>query len=162
MWHWIERIEAYFQAMSWAQRLLWTSCVFLASFFGSIALVAFVVVQLPSDYFSQDNHPPAFAWAQKYPYLRWPALIVKNIVGFLLIVTGIILSLPGVPGQGILTILVGVMLVNFPGKRWLERKIVARPTVLKLINKLRARYNRPPMIAPADCPGPASDLEDFK
>jgi hypothetical protein len=41
---------------------------------------------------------------------------------------GIILALPGVPGQGILTVLIGVMLLEFPGKRRLERAIVGRPT----------------------------------
>ena len=47
------------------------------------------------------------------------------------------------PGPGILSLLVGVILCDFPGKRMVERKIIARPRVLSMINRIRARYNRP-------------------
>ncbi len=47
------------------------------------------------------------------------------------------------PGQGILSLLVGVILCDFPGKRRVERKIIERPLVLSTINRIRARYNRP-------------------
>ena len=47
------------------------------------------------------------------------------------------------PGQGILSLLVGVILCDFPGKRKVERKIIERPLVLSTINRIRARYNRP-------------------
>jgi len=63
-----------------------------------------------------------------------------------LILLGLFLSLPGVPGQGILTILIGVMLLNFPGKRRLERWLVSRPRVLPVINGLRARFGKPPLL----------------
>ena len=59
---------------------------------------------------------------------------------------GIVLSLPGVPGQGILTILLGIMLLDFPGRRKLEHKLVSRPQVLKTINKLRHRFGKPPLV----------------
>jgi len=49
------------------------------------------------------------------------------------------------PGQGILTLLLGISLMDVPGKQKLERKIVERPAVLKAINKLRARANKPPL-----------------
>jgi hypothetical protein len=51
-----------------------------------------------------------------------------------------------VPGQGILTILLGIMLVDFPGKRELERKIVSRPQVFETINKLRHRFGKPNLV----------------
>lgn len=50
------------------------------------------------------------------------------------------------PGPGVLTILIGVMLLNFPGKRRLERKLVERPRVLEAINRLRARFGKAPLI----------------
>ena len=58
---------------------------------------------------------------------------------------GIVLSLPGVPGQGLLTILLGIMLLDFPGRRKLEVKILSRPQVFKAINKLRHRFGKPPL-----------------
>ena len=56
---------------------------------------------------------------------------------------GIVLSIPGVPGQGLLTILLGIMLLDFPGKSTLERKLLGRPEIVKAINRLRARFDKP-------------------
>ncbi len=56
------------------------------------------------------------------------------------------MSLPGIPGQGLLTILLGVMLLDFPGKRRLEFKIISRPKVFRAINRLRARFDKPPLV----------------
>jgi len=58
---------------------------------------------------------------------------------------GIVLSLPGVPGQGILTILLGLIFLDIPGKRPLEARIIKRPAVLSAINNLRAKYSKPPL-----------------
>jgi hypothetical protein len=49
------------------------------------------------------------------------------------------------PGQGLLTILIGLILVNFPGKYKIERRLVRRPGVLQSINKIRTRFQRPPI-----------------
>ena len=66
-------------------------------------------------------------------------------------VAGIILSVPGVPGQGLLTMLVGLVLLDIPGKRRLELKLVSRPRVVRAINRLRKRFSRPPLLTtPAD------------
>jgi hypothetical protein len=75
--------------------------------------------------------------------VRWGAVILKNILGVFLIALGVILSLPGVPGQGILTILLGLIMIDIPGKRPLEARIIKRPAVLSAINKLRQRYGKP-------------------
>jgi hypothetical protein len=125
--------------------VLWGVLFFVSSFVGSLAVAVWVLVKLPATYFAED-HPRAFRWAERYPALRWIALIVKNFLGVALIILGILLSLPGIPGQGILTILIGLMLLNFPGKRRLERKLVSRPRVLQAINRIRARFGKPPLV----------------
>jgi hypothetical protein len=73
-------------------------------------------------------------------------VILKNVLGIVLIILGILLSLPGVPGQGILTILLGLIMLDIPGKRPLEAKIIQQPKVLAAINSLRARYHKAPLI----------------
>ena len=118
--------------------------LFLLSLAISFAAIGIVMVKLPANYFSthyvQDFLPDS-------PWLvRWGVVIAKNIVGVLLILLGIILSLPGVPGQGILTILLGLIFVDIPGKRPLEARIIKRPTVLAAVNKLREKYNKPAFI----------------
>ena len=50
------------------------------------------------------------------------------------------------PGQGILTILIGIMFINFPGKYRLERWVVLRAPVLNVINKMRHRAGHAPLI----------------
>ncbi|MCA1573007.1 MAG: hypothetical protein LC770_00390, partial [Acidobacteria bacterium] len=78
--------------------------------------------------------------------IRWLAIIGKNLLGVVLVVAGILLSLPGVPGQGILTILLGVMLLDFPGRPRLEHWLVSRPRILRTINKLRHRFSKQALV----------------
>jgi hypothetical protein len=51
-----------------------------------------------------------------------------------------------VPGQGILTILLGIMLLDFPGKRDLEYRLVSQPRVFNTINKLRHRFGKDSLV----------------
>lgn len=118
--------------------------LFLVTFAGSMAAVTFVVVKLPPTYF-QISHSRDF-WADRHRAVRWGGMFFKNLFGLLLVLLGVVMSVPGVPGQGILTILLGLMLLDFPGKRGLEYKLVSRPNVLRAINGLRARFDKPPMV----------------
>ena len=129
-----------FGAITW-QNVLLTVLLFVVTFAISLAIVSVVVVKIPADYFKEDR--PRELLPDKHPALRFLAVIGKNLLGVLLVALGIVLSLPGVPGQGILTILLGIMLLDFPGKRKLERKLVSRPQVLNAINKLRQRFGKP-------------------
>lgn len=115
----------------------------VTTFVLSIIACMIVVVRIPHDYFLGD-HPPK-AWADRHPAFRWPAVILKNAFGALLVILGLIMSLPGVPGQGILTVLIGAMLLDFPGKRRCEKWLLRRRGVLKTINKWRARRGRLPL-----------------
>lgn len=118
--------------------------LFLLSLGISFLALTIVMVRIPENYFSshyqQDFMPDS-------PFLvRWGAVILKNVLGVFLILLGIVLSLPGVPGQGILTILLGLIMLDIPGKRPLEARIIKRPAVLNAINNLRARFNKPPLV----------------
>jgi hypothetical protein len=109
----------------------------------SVALTAVALVSIPPDYFVGPRPP----WHDTGggAVRRWALRIARNALGWVLIVAGVVLSLPGVPGQGLLTILLGLMLVEFPGKRRLEQRLVRRPGVHRAINRLRARFGRPPL-----------------
>jgi len=117
--------------------------LFLGSLLISFGAIALVMVKIPPHYFSSTHERdflPDSPWL-----VRWGAVILKNIAGVILIILGIILSLPGVPGQGILTILLGIIFLDIPGKRPFEARIIKRPAVLAAINKLRAKYDKPPL-----------------
>ena len=69
---------------------------------------------------------------------------LKNLVGGILLLGGIAMLV--LPGQGLLTMLIGVSLMDFPGKRAIERKLVSRPLILQAINRVRQRFDRPPLL----------------
>nr|ALS89440.1 sodium:dicarboxylate symporter family [uncultured bacterium] len=123
------------------QGLLLGALLFVISFVVSLAIVSFILVKIPPDYFKED-HPTAL-WKGRNPAFRLLGIIGKNLLGVVLVALGIVMSVPGVPGQGILTILLGIMLLDIPGRQKLERKIVSRPRVLKSIDKLRHRFGKP-------------------
>jgi hypothetical protein len=136
-------ISEFFEKITW-QEILFSILIFLISFAISLLAIVFVIVKLPENYFSshyqQDFIPNSPFW------MRWGAVILKNLLGLLLIFVGIILSLPGVPGQGLLTILLGLIMLDIPGKRPIESRIIKRPAILKTINNLRSKFNKPPFI----------------
>jgi hypothetical protein len=129
--------------------------LFAATVAISLVVVGIILVRMPATYFL-DRHCRDW-WPNRHPVLRWLGKILKNAIGLICVVAGVA-QLIG-PGQGILTILIGVMLLDFPGKARLERKLVSRPGVLRTINRLRARYGRPPLVLeepPRSCPDDAA------
>jgi hypothetical protein len=123
------------------QSLLLGVLLFVVSFAISLAVVSFILVKIPPDYFQEDR--PQEFWSGRHPVIRMLGMVAKNLLGIVLVALGIVMSVPGVPGQGILTILLGIMLLDFPGRQKLERKIVSQPRVLKNVNKLRHRFGKP-------------------
>lgn len=118
--------------------------IFLITFAVNLAIVSFILVKMPADYFRSSRSNKFLK--DRSPVIRTLGIIGKNVLGGLLVVLGVLLSLPGVPGQGVLTILLGVMLLDFPGRRRLERWLVSRPKVFAAINKLRHRFSKPPLV----------------
>jgi hypothetical protein len=118
--------------------------IFLGGFFLNLAIVSIILVKLPADHFSKSRKTKF--WAGSRPWLHALGIIGKNIGGILLVALGVVLSLPGVPGQGLLTILLGIMLLDFPGKDRLEQKLLSRPSIVNTINRLRGRFGKPPLV----------------
>jgi hypothetical protein len=123
---------------------IWGLPLFLLSSAVSVLIVGALLVRLPATFFL-DSHARDF-WIDRHPVVRWSAKILKNLLGVLLVLTGIVLALPGVPGQGLLTILMGLVLIDFPGKRRVERWLISRRGVAEKINRLRAKFGRPPLL----------------
>jgi hypothetical protein len=114
--------------------------VFVVTCAASLAMVTFFVVRIPVDYFSAGRRPPA-----RPVGVHLALAILKNLAGVILVLVGIVLSLPGIPGQGILTILVGLMLTDLPGVRRLERSLARRRGVRRALDTIRAKFGREPL-----------------
>lgn len=107
----------------------------------SLAAVPFMVVRLPADYFAVPRPPLAQRFREASAGGR-VVLVLKNLGGALLVILGVIMLF--VPGQGLLTILFGLVLLDLPRKHEIERRIVARPTIRKALTKLREKFDKEP------------------
>ena len=112
------------------------------SFVIGVVLLPVFVTRIPADYFSHPNRRHLSA-DSRHPLMRLLIMGVKNLLGLLLVLAGLVMLVT--PGQGLITLLVGLMIMNYPGKYKLERWLVMRPKVLPAVNWLRAKFNHPPL-----------------
>jgi len=106
-----------------------------------LIVVPLLVTRIPSDDFAHGRFRRTLG-ANRHLVFRMVLLIGKNILGCVFVEAGIVMLV--LPGQGILTILAGIMLLDFPGRYRLVRWIVARPQVIRTLNWLRRRAGRTP------------------
>ena len=132
-------ITSHFRQWSWL--IPWVFGLSVIAFIGSIIGVWFVLIRLPEDYLTRDDVPEPNDTHRSAGWLI--RKIAKNLGGMVFLIAGMVMLFT--PGQGILSVLVGITMLDFPGKRKLIRKILTRPRVLKAINKLRNRSNVPPL-----------------
>ena len=118
----------------------WMFVVSLASLVLCLLLLPVIIVRLPADHFSarRARAPRPRTW------WNWLWHIVKNLLGAVFVVVGVVLLL--LPGQGMLMILIGVLLMDFPGKQGLERRLIARPAILRVLNRMREKRGYAPLI----------------
>ena len=122
---------------------IWWFAVFSGVIFvGSLLIVPWLIVRIPEDYFLPRSRP-RLPFADRHPILRWTGLIIKNLFGAMLVVAGLAMLL--LPGQGLLTIAVGVLLMDFPGKHHLEGKIIRTRPVSRSVNWLRKKAKVRPL-----------------
>lgn len=106
-------------------------------FVGSLLAVPFIVARAPRDYFTrQDGRESA----------SLPLKVLKNLAGGLMLSAGVLMLL--LPGQGVLTLLVGLALLDVPGKHALQVRLARRPGVLTALNYVRKKTKREPFDPP--------------
>lgn len=119
--------------------LAWGS---LALFIVSLAVIPWLITKIPIDYFQPQRHEASLK--KKRSIASQFFAIIKNLLGIGLIFMGIIMLIT--PGQGLLTILVGLVLTDFPGKYRMEQRLVAEPKILNSLNWIRAKADKPPLV----------------
>ncbi|MFI4898419.1 MAG: hypothetical protein ACIARR_11410 [Phycisphaerales bacterium JB059] len=125
--------------------------VSLAGFVISLVLAPIIAASIPPAYFAHDRRPSS-RFAGRRPVVRWGLRIGKNLLGGVLMLGGVAMLV--LPGQGLLTMLVGGMLIDFPGKYRFEKWLMARSWVRRPINWLRRRRGRAELVlTPASGPG---------
>ena len=135
---WVREHQLFFQVLG-----LTSFALLLAS----VVVFPLVVAQLPRDYFVRDRRDPV-RHSRRRPVLWVFLTVLKNLTGLVLILAGVAMLV--LPGQGILTILMGLALTNFPGKYRLERWLVQRPAVGRGLNRIREFAGKDRLEIPSD------------
>lgn len=113
------------------------------TFVASVVGVPYFLSRLPSDYFSRREREALGIPEGPKPRFRVVLRVLRNLLGLLLVLLGVAMLV--LPGQAVITILVGVFLMDFPGKRRFERWVIGRPRVMRTLNSLRHRAGKPPI-----------------
>jgi hypothetical protein len=111
-------------------------------FVASLITIPWLVARLPADYFCERRDRPSLLHLHN-PRLRALLRVGKNLLGVLLMLAGIAMLV--LPGQGLITILVSLVLLDFPGKRRFLSRLVRRRHVARALNKIRHRRGEPPL-----------------
>ena len=134
------------EIINWVQEndalLWWLAIVSVIMFISTLIAVPLVVVRIPDDYFADHKRKKSLL-ADVPPLAKIILVVVKNIVGFIFVIAGILMLV--LPGQGILTILIGLTLLSFPGKYQLSRWLISRRKVHSSVNWIRKRSGRAPL-----------------
>ena len=122
--------------------LFWLGLTSVIIFVVSLGTLPLLVARIPEDYFCHDRRTPA-EWKHLHPAVRLLLLVAKNLLGIVLLIGGFAMLF--IPGQGLLTIAMGLLLMDYPGKYNLERRIVSIHAIHSGLNWLRAKRGAPPL-----------------
>lgn len=149
-----ERIPAWLPA--WAQALAeWLLQPVVLTLLAGLSALLFVMsviglpmvlTRMPADFFSRPERRRLRLSERRRPLWFVVLRTLKNLLGAVLLLLG--LAMLAMPGQGLVTIFVSLFLLDFPGKRRLQRWIISRPLVHRPINALRRRARRSPLELP--------------
>ena len=127
------------------------SILVFAGFFSLITVISaalavpFIINSLSVDYFIKKKRRSSIETPLKL-FLLIVTLIIKNILGLLLFISGFLMLF--VPGQGLLTIFISFLFIDFPGKWKFQQRIVKIPNIHKVLNWIRKKGGKPEFIIP--------------
>ena len=120
------------------QYFFWVGLVFIGVSDASLLLTPFLLGKIPQEYFIHTNQHKV-----EIKHLGHLIIVViRTLIGFVLLIAGIIMLVT--PGQGIVSIFLGLFLMEFPGKRRLELKLINHEPTFKALNWLRGKANKDP------------------
>jgi hypothetical protein len=114
----------------------------VATWIGGIVGLPLLLMRMPADYFARDRS--ARSRQSRHPVVRAVLLLLKNLLGVAALLAGLVMLFT--PGQGLVGIVLGIWLLDIPGKEALEKRVIGHPRVLRTINKLRGKAGQPPLV----------------
>jgi hypothetical protein len=138
----MDRFPAWLDWLTSPGVLAVSSTLSIVLFVASLLGIPWLVARLPADYFSERPDRNSLL-STPDPRLRVVLRIAKNALGVVLAIAGIAMLV--LPGQGVITLIVAVVLLDIPGKRRLLARIVRGPRVAQVLNRIRERAGQPPL-----------------
>ena len=116
--------------------------VFLSLVFALVAsaLVVAAIIYIPADYFTVQKEK------KRHPLWHYFLKFLRNLLGVVLVGMGVTLLV--LPGPGIFSILLGTVLIDFPGKRRMIRRLLSIPALYRTLNLIRHKAGKPPLRLP--------------
>lgn len=113
----------------------------LLTFVGSLFAIPWIIGKLPPDYFILHRRLVE-ARHERHPVLAKIIFVARNIIGILFLAAGMAMLV--LPGQGIITMLIGISFMDFPRKHNIVDNLIHRPRIMKLLNWLRRKGKKTP------------------
>ena len=127
--------------MQYQEFFVWIGLLSFFTFLLGLLLMPFVITRLPEDYFlSPQNSDQASTGLRDSSTLF---LVTKNLMGGVLLGLGVVMLF--LQGPGLMVALIGLSLVDIPGKRWVLGRILNISGLRSAINGLRYKRGRPPL-----------------
>ncbi len=112
-------------------------------FVGSLLVVPWLVSRLSDEFFIRYRQRVGQR-RRRHPVLTFLLWLLRNSIGVVLLGSGLVMLV--LPGQGILTILVGIALMDFPGKYRLLERFVKLKQVRRSLNWIRRKAGKPEFV----------------
>lgn len=109
----------------------------------SIVMTPWALLRIPANYF-QTPRPHLLERLKGSNARHATYLVAKNTLGVFLFIAGVLMLV--LPGQGLLTLLISLILMDFPKKAKVERTLLQKTKVITLVNRLRRHYGRPELL----------------
>lgn len=118
-----------------------------ALFAGTAAAVPFLINMLPADYFMKEKR------ARQMKSVCGAAfsiiiIIIKNLAGIILFAAGFALLF--MPGQGLLTIFISLVLLDFPGKWKMQKRLIRNRKISAAVNWVRKKGGKEEIQVPPE------------
>ena len=118
----------------------------IVTFVGSLVALPILIAKLPADHFVNDR-PQPLPWNSAHPTRNTLLRIGRNLLGLMLVLGGGVMLF--LPGQGLLTIAIGLLMMDFPRKRAFQAWVLSWRPVHRGMNWLRRKANQPEFICAA-------------
>lgn len=124
--------------ITWTRIMEWILAAF-AIFVVFYVLAGAILVALPRDAFVRISRQSAGTAVPR---------IVQKSAGAVLVVLGLFLSLPGIPGPGFVFVILGLAFLGVLEPKTLVRVLFRNARLVKRIDRLRKRFGQPPFDRP--------------